>query len=123
MTINDDASKTANTREELIELLKKKKPKIYQDAIKYTLACWTGIELSFFFEDKHIQKMDRATFLKELQETGAYKLEKDPNGGSEVIVHLTEKGRDEIINLFYAGNEKRELKQLIKKLDALMSMR
>jgi hypothetical protein len=33
------------------------------------------------------------------------------------LLKLTEKGRDEIIDLFYDGKEKRELKRLVKKLD------
>jgi DNA-binding MarR family transcriptional regulator len=41
--------------------------------------------------------VDRIVALKELQESGFIWLEDDPKGTSEVIVHLTEQGRDEIV--------------------------
>jgi hypothetical protein len=39
------------------------------------------------------------------------------------LLKLTEKGRDEIIDLFYDGKEKRELKRLIKKADLHLKKR
>jgi len=42
------------------------------------------------------------TMLKELQKYGSFfRVVNDPKGGSEVLLKLTEKGRDEIIDLFY----------------------
>ncbi len=114
-TNNTDQAKSA--KEQLLELLEKK-PKIYQDAVKWTLACWTGIRLSSLFEDIDFSKVDRSAFVKELQEGGSYRLENDPKDASEVIVHLTEKGRDEIVDLFYSTEEKKELKRLFKKFES-----
>jgi hypothetical protein len=37
------------------------------------------------------------------------------SGGSDVLLKLTEKGRDEIINLFYDSKEERELNVSSKK--------
>jgi hypothetical protein len=110
----NNAHQAKSSKEELLERLEKK-PKIYQDAVKWTLACWTGIRLSSLFEDIDFSKVDRADFLKELQEGGSYRLENDT---SEVIVHLTEKGRDEIVDLFYSKEEKRELQRLFKKFES-----
>jgi DNA-binding MarR family transcriptional regulator len=55
--------------------------------------------------------------LKELQKDGSWSVVNDPKGGSEVLLKLTEKGRDEIIDLFYSGKEKRDLKRLLKRFD------
>ncbi len=118
-TSNTDQAKSA--KEQLLELLEKK-PKIYQDAVKWTLACWTGIRMSSLFEDIGFSKMDRATLLKEfkgLQESGFVRLENDPKGTSEVIVHLSEQRRDEIVDLFYSGKEKKELKRLFRRFDSI----
>jgi hypothetical protein len=46
-------------------------------------------------------------------------LENDPKGTSEVIVHLTEQGRDEIIDHLYSKEEKKELKLIFKRLDSI----
>jgi DNA-binding MarR family transcriptional regulator len=115
-TNNTDQAKSA--KEQLLDLLEKK-PKIYQDAVKWTLACWDGIRMSSLFEDIDFSKVDRTAFLKELQEGGSYRLENDPKDTSEVIVHLTEQGRDEIVDLFYSGKEKKELKRLFKRFESI----
>ncbi len=115
METNDKKAKSV--KEELMELLEKQ-PKIYKDAVKYAYACRVGIRASFYFDDKYFFGVDRAAALKELQESGSIWLENDPKDTSEVIVHLTERERDNIIGLFYSGKEKRELKRLVKKLDS-----
>ena len=116
-TNNAPQAKTA--KEELLELLEKQ-PKIYQDAVKWTFACWSGIRVSSLFEDKDFFKVDRAASLKELQESGFIRLEDDPKGTSEVIVHLTEQRRDEIVDLFYSKKCKKELKRLFKRFDSIL---
>ena len=67
----------------------------------------------------YVQAADSVkTMLKELQKYGSFfSVVNDPKGGSEVLLKLTEKARDEIIDLFYSGKEKRELKHLIKRFD------
>jgi malate/lactate dehydrogenase len=52
-----------------------------------------------------------------LQKGDSWSVVNDTKGGSEVLLKLTEKGRDEIIDLFYDGKEKRELKRLVKRLE------
>jgi len=113
----NNAHQAKNAKEELLGLLKKK-PKIYRDAVKWTLACWVGFRLSSLFKDRDFSKVDRADMLKELQEGGSYRVENDPKDTSEVIVYLTEKGRDEIVDLFYSKEEKRELQRLFKKFES-----
>ena len=93
-TNNLPQAKTA--KEELLELFEKQS-KIFQDAVKWTFACWIGIGASQLFTDKFFFNVDRIVALKELQESGFIWLEDDPKGTSEVIVHLTEQGRDEIV--------------------------
>jgi hypothetical protein len=115
-TNNAQQAKTA--KEELLELLEKK-PKIYHDAVKWTLACWTGIRASSLFEDKDFFNLDRTAALKELQESGFIWLEDDPKGASEVIVYLTEERRDEMDDLFYSKKGKKELKRLFKRFDSI----
>jgi hypothetical protein len=110
-----DVHKVKGPKEKLLELLAKKPP-IYSAAVKYTLAVHSGIMFSFLFDDWD-PKEDRETMLKELQKDGSWSVVNDPKGGSDVLLKLTEKGRDEIIDLFYDGKEKRELKRLIKKAD------
>jgi hypothetical protein len=107
--------KAKSPKEELLELLEKKPP-IFKVAVKYAFACHSGIMFSSLFDDFDY-KEDRETFLKELQKDGSWSVVKDPKGGSEVLLKLTEKGRDEIIDLFYSGKEKRELKRLLKRFD------
>ena len=102
-------------KEALLEFLEKNPP-IYTDAIKWTLACHSGIRFSSLFNDLD-SKVDRETLLKELQKDGSFSVVNDPEGGSEVLVKLTEKGRDEIIDLFYSGKEKIGLKRLFKIID------
>jgi hypothetical protein len=112
---NVDKAKSPN--EALLELLEKK-PQIYQDAVKWTLLCWNGISLASLFENEDLgSKVDRETLVKELHNDDSFSIVDDPKGGSDVLLKLTEKGRDEIIDLFYDGKEKRELKRLIKKAD------
>lgn len=116
--ITNNTGQAKGAKEQLLKLLEEK-PKIYQDAVKWTLACWIGIRLSSLFDDVDFSKVDRAAFLKELQEGSSYRLENDPKDTSEVIVHLTEQGRDEIVDLFYSGKEKKELKRLFKRFDSI----
>ncbi len=116
----NNADQAKNAKEMLLELLEKQ-PKIFQDAVKYTFACRIGIRASSYFDDKYFSGVDRGAALKELQESGSIWLENDPKGVSEVKVHLTEQERDNIIDLFYSGKEKRELKRLIKKFDSILS--
>ena len=106
----NNAHQAKSAKEELLELLEKK-PKIYQDAVTWTLACWTGIASSSLFKDKDFFNVDRAASLKELQEDGFIRLENDPKGTSEVIVHLTEQGSDEIVDLFYSKKGKRKIER------------
>ena len=110
-----DVHKAKDPKEALLEFLAKKPP-IYSDAVKYTLAVHSGISFSSLFDDWD-PKEDRETMLNELQKKGSWSVVNDPKGGSDVLLKLTEKGRDEIIDLFYDGKEKRELKRLIKKAD------
>lgn len=57
-----------NAKEQLLKRLEKK-PKIYQDAVKWTLACWTGIRMSSLFEDKDFSKLDVLLSLKNYKRT------------------------------------------------------
>jgi hypothetical protein len=107
--------KAKSPKEELLELLEKKPP-IFKVAVKYAFAGHSGIMFSSLFDDFDY-KEDRETMLKELQKDGSWSVVNDPKGGSEVLLKLTEKGRDEIIDLFYSGKEKRELKRLLKRFD------
>jgi hypothetical protein len=110
-----NVDKAKGPKEALLELLAKKPP-IYSDAVKYTLAVHSGIMFSSLFDDLDSQ-VDRETMLKELQKDGSWSVVNDPKGGSDALLKLTEKGRDEIIDLFYSGKEKRELKRLVKRLE------
>lgn len=116
----NNAHQAKNAKEELLGLLEKQ-PKIFQDAVKYTFACRIGIGVAFYFDNKYFSGVNRAAALKELQESGSIWLENDPKGVSEAKVHLTEQERDNIIDLFYSGKEKRELKRLVKKFDSILS--
>ena len=107
--------KAKSPKEELLELLEKKPP-IYKATVKYTLAVHSGIGVSSLFHDVN-SKEKRETILKELQKDDSWSAVNDPKGGSDVLLKLTEKGRDEIIDLFYEGKEKRELKRLLKIMD------
>ncbi len=62
-------------------------------------------------------KVDREKAVREFQKDDCFKIVPDPEGGSEVIVYLTEKGRDQMIGIFYSEKEKRELKRLFKQMD------
>jgi hypothetical protein len=97
-TNNTPQPKTA--KEELLELLKKK-PKIYQDAVKWTLARWSGISFSSLFEDLNSQ-VERDDMLSELRNDDFFSVLNDPKRSSEVIIQVTEKGRDSIIGVFYS---------------------
>lgn len=108
-------SEIKSPKDKLLELLEKKPP-IYKDAVKWTLACRSGIMFSSLFDDLD-SEVERKTMIKELQNDDSFSIVNDPKGGSDVLVKLTEKGRDEIIDLFYSGKEKRELKRLVKRLD------
>jgi hypothetical protein len=85
-------------------------------SVKNTFACHSGIMFSSLFDDVDSQE-ERETILKALQKDGSWSVVNDPKVGSDVLLKLTEKGRDEIIDLFYSGKEKRELKRLIKRFD------
>ena len=111
-TNNTHQTKTA--KKELLNLLKKK-PKIYQDAFKWTLARWSGISFSSLFDD--LPQEDLESMLRELKEDDCSKIINDPKRSTEVIIQVTEKGRDSIIGVFYSKSEQRELKRLFKKFD------
>lgn len=110
----NNAPQAKSAKEELLELLKKK-PKIYQDAVKWTLARWTGISFSSLFDD--LPQEDRESMLRELKEDDWFKIINDPKRSSEVIIQVTEKGRDSTIGLFYSKRGQKELKRLFKKFD------
>jgi hypothetical protein len=82
--------KAKGPKEELLELLEKKPP-IYKDAVKWTLACHSGIRFSSLFDDLD-SKVERETMLKELQKDGSFfSVVNDSKGGSEVLVKLKRK--------------------------------
>jgi hypothetical protein len=103
-----------NPKEQLSEFLERS-PKIYSDAVKWTLARWTGISFSSLFDD--LPQEDRESMLRELKEDDWFKIINDPTRSSEVIIQVTEKGRDSIIGVFYSKSEQIELKRLFKKFD------
>jgi hypothetical protein len=107
--------KAKDPKEALLEILEKK-PQVYKDFVKLTLLCWNGISLTSLFKDLD-SKVDRETLLREMQKDEFFRVDNDPKAGSEAMVHLMEKGRDEIIDLFYSNKEKRELKRLFKRID------
>jgi hypothetical protein len=74
---------------------------------------------SLLFSEILIRKSIKETSLRSYGRISFYVIVNDPKGGSEVMARLTEKGRDEIINLSYSGKEKRELKRLVKRIDSL----
>jgi DNA-binding MarR family transcriptional regulator len=113
-----EPEKKKNPKEQLLELLEKKPP-IYKEFVKYSLLCREGVSMSSFIEDSNY-KLDKAA-LNELQESGFIRLVNSSKEGSETMVQLTEQARDEIFELFYSTKEKRILKSLFKKLDALKS--
>ena len=113
MTTNN-GHQTKSAKEELLELLEKK-PQIYKDAVKWTLARWSGISFSSLFDD--FSQEDRESALRELKEDDCFEIIDDPKRSSEVIIQVTEKGRDSIIGVFYSKSEQRELKRLFKKFD------
>jgi hypothetical protein len=110
----NDVHKAKDSKEAILEFLAKKPP-IYQVAVKYTLAVHIGIASSTFFDLN--PKVDHESFLDELRKGDSWSVVNDPEGGSDVLLKLTEKGRDEIIDLFYDGKEKREIRRLIKRLE------
>jgi hypothetical protein len=111
----NNVTKTKSPKEALQEFLDKNPP-IYKDAVKWTLLCWNGYRLALLFKGLG-PKVDRDSFLRELQEGGLVRLVNDPKGGSEVMVHLTEKGRDEFIDTSYSNKAKKELKRILKIID------
>jgi hypothetical protein len=48
---------------------------------------------------------------RELRADDFFRVVNDPKGGSEVILQVTEKGRDSIIGVFYSKSQQRELKR------------
>ncbi len=115
---NSEAGEEKSPKQQLIELLESR-PQIYSDAIKWTLVRWSGISFSSLF-DKY-PKLKRESMLKELTEDDCFRIIDDPKGCSEDIIQVTEKGRNEMIGLFYSKSEQRELKRLFKKIDPFMS--
>jgi hypothetical protein len=65
-----NVQKAKGPKEALLELLEKKPP-IYKDAVKWTLACHSGIRVSSLFDDLD-PKVDHESFLKELHEGGSW---------------------------------------------------
>lgn len=113
-----EAGEKKSPKQQLLELLESR-PKIYSDAVKWTLARWSGLSISSLFND--YPQLDRESTLKELKEDNCFRIINDPKGDSEDIIQVTEKGRNEIISLFYSKSEQRELKRLFKKIDPFMS--
>ncbi len=107
-----DVHKTKSIKEELQELLDKKPP-IYKDAVKWTLARWSGISFLLLFDDLNSQA-EREDMLSALREDDCFRIIDDPTGGSDTIVQVTKKGRDQIIDVFYSTREQREFKRLEK---------
>lgn len=113
-----EACEEKSPKQLLLELLESR-PQIYSDAVKWTLARWSGISISSLFD--HYPQLKRESMLKELKEDNCFRIIDDPKGRSEVIIQVTEKGRNEIIGLFYSKSQQRELKRLFKKIDPFMS--
>jgi hypothetical protein len=73
------AKKAKSVKEELLELLERS-PKIYSDAVKWTLARYNGIRFSSLI-DYAGSKGDRESMLKELQkDTSFCVFVNDPEG-------------------------------------------
>jgi hypothetical protein len=115
---NSEVGEKKSHKQQLLELLENR-PKIYSDAVKWTLARWSGISLSSLFEN--YPQLNRESMLNELKDDDCFRIINDPEKGSEFIIQLTEKGRDEIIGLFYSKSEQRKLKCIFKKVDPFMS--
>jgi hypothetical protein len=115
---NSEVGEKKSHKQQLLELLENR-PKIYSDAVKWTLARWSGISLSSLF--KNYPQLNRESMINELKDDDCFRIINDPEEDSEVIIQLTEKGRDEIIGLFYSKSEQRKLKSLFKKVDPFMS--
>jgi len=86
---------------------------------KWTFAYWIGIRASSLFDGKDFFNVARTAALKELQASGFIWFEDDPKDASEVIVHLTKQGRDEMASLFYSKKSQKELKRLFKRADSI----
>ncbi len=113
-----EAGDEKSVKQQLLELLESR-PQIYSDAVKWTLARWFGISCSSLFD--HYPLLKRESMLKELKKDDCFRIIEDPKGGLEAIIKLTEKGRNQIIGLFYSKSQQRELKRLFKKIDPFMS--
>ena len=113
-----EAGEEKSPKQQLLELLESR-PQIYSDAVKWTLARWSGISFSSLFN--RYPQLKRESMLKELKEDDCFRIIDDPKGSSEAIIQVTEKGRNEIIGLFYSKSQQRELKRLFKKFDPFMS--
>lgn len=118
MAKSETDKKEALKKEILAKLAKR--PKIHSDAVKWTFARWSGISFSSLFEDVKSQA-EREQILEELGQDDLFRIVNDPKRGPEPIIQVTEKGRDEIIGLFYSKSEQRELKRLFKKFDCAFS--
>jgi len=115
MTTNNTQGKSA--KEQLLEFLEDK-PEVYKEAVKWMALCRVGVPLSDMRKIKPFQSMDDAALIQTLKETGVVRIENDPENSQNSTVIVTKEGMDEIINLFHDGDEKRELKRLIKKFEA-----
>ena len=114
-TSNAQSGKSA--KEQLLEFLEDK-PEVYKEAFKWMALCRIGLPLSDMQEIKPFQNMGDAALIQTLKETGLVRIENDSENSGYKKVIVTKQGRDEIINLFHEGDQKRELKRLIKKLEA-----
>ncbi len=112
MTKNNTHGKSA--KEQLLEFLEDK-PEVYKDAVKWMALCRVGVPLSDMRKIKPFQNMNDAALIQALKDTGVVRIENDPDNPENSTVIVTKEGRDEIISLFHEGEEKKELKRLIKK--------
>ena len=61
----------AKTPKELLLQFLEKSPRVYSDAIKWTLLCWSGISFSSLFKDSEV---DRESLLRELQQDDSFRV-------------------------------------------------
>src|SRR5512135_3640723 len=110
MMAKDEAGESKSPKQQLLELLESR-PKIYSDALKWSSYRWFGVKFSSLFPDVKSQAA-RESILRELQADDAFRIIEDPKGSKDLVVRLTEKGKDSMIDLFYSYGEKRQLKRL-----------
>lgn len=109
-----DAQKAKGGKEALMEFLDNNPP-IYRDVAKWVFYCMFGVKLKSVFPNFDSEVV-KESFLEDLQKDGSYSVVNDPEGGSELFVKVTEKGLGELIDLFYSGKEKRQLKRILTKM-------